>query len=139
MRGSPLLRALLAFLLIASLGWPLWHLTHAAEIATTPEIATPDGSKKAIGLQLTFTQSPKSFTIRHLETDVWAEPAPQISMEREISMSFPDSGVDLVVHIEWPDGAPLAAARIRLTDPAGDVHEKSVWGLGTVDEALTFP
>jgi hypothetical protein len=137
-RGSPLLRALFAFCLIAALGWPLWHLTHPTVVAG-PVAAPPRVEAKAIGLQLTFTIPPKSFAVRYLEKDVWLESAPQASMERQIDLSFPDKGVDLVFHIVWPEDAPLAAARVRLTDPAGDTHEKNVWGQGTVDEVLTFP
>jgi hypothetical protein len=138
-RGSPLLRALFAFCLIALLGWPLWHLTRPVEVAASLPVAFSTSEAKAIGLQLTFTVVPKSFAVRHLEKDVWMENTPQASNEREVSLVFPEKGVDLVFHIEWPVDAPLAAARVRLTDPAGDIHEKSVWGRGSVDEVLTFP
>jgi hypothetical protein len=138
-RGSPLLRALCAFCLIAALGWPLWHLTHATEPEPTPESLPPKAEAKATGLQLAFTTVPKRFVLRHLEKDVWTEEKPEASMDREVPLVFPQNGVDLVFHIEWPDDAPLAAARVRLTDPAGDTHEKSIWGKGTVDEVLTFP
>ena len=94
---------------------------------------------KAIELQLTFTVLPNRFAVRHLEKDVWAENAPQADMTREIPLVFPPNGVDLVFHVEWPADGPLAAARVRLTDPAGDTHENSVWGQGTLDEVLTFP
>ncbi len=139
MRGSPLLRALCAFVIIAALGWPLWHLTRPAEVVAGPANPLPVVEGKAIGLQLDFTTPPKSFAVRHLEKDVWVDSAPQSQMERELPLVFPENGVDLVFHFEWPDDAPLAAARVRLTDPHGDVHEKSVWGQGTVDEVLTFP
>jgi len=139
MRGSPLLRAFFAFCLIATLGWPLWHLTHATEAAPPPGVVVPKTEAKAIGLQLAFTAVPKRFVVRHLEKDVWTEESPQASMDHEVSLVFPEKGIDLVFHIEWSDDAPLAAARVRLTDPAGDAHEKSVWGQGTVDEVLTFP
>lgn len=82
---------------------------------------------------------PKRFVVRHLEKDIWTEESPQASMDRDVPLVFPEKGVDLVFHIEWPDDAPLAAARVRLTDPAGDTHERSVWGKRTVDEVLTFP
>jgi len=138
-RGSPLIRAFLAFLVIALLGWPLWHLTSSGEAVAPPAAPVPASEAKAIGLQLTFTAVPKSFVIRHLEKDIWNEVAPQIEVEREVTIPFPGNGVDLIVKIEWPEGAPLAAARVRLTDPAGDTHEKSVWGQGSVEEVLTFP
>lgn len=139
MRGSPLIRALLAFLAIAMLGWPLWRLTSATEAVATPVSPTPVSEAKAIGLQLSFTTLPKSFVIRHLEKDIWSEQAPQAEADREVTIPFPEKGVDLIVKIEWPEGAPLAAARLRLTDPAGDTHEKSVWGQGITEEVLTFP
>ena len=139
MRGSPLLRAFLAFCCIAALGWPLWRLTHPAEATATPATTLPEAAAKAIDLQLEFTAVPKRFEVRHLEEAVWTEDAPQVSMERNVPLAFPEKGVDLVFHIEWPADAPLAAVRVRLIDPAGDTHEKSVWGQGTVDEVLTFP
>ena len=138
MRGSPLIRALFAFCLIAALGWPLWHLTHPAEAASAPA-AVPKVEAKATRLQLDFTVPPRRFVVRHLDKDVWTEEKPQSSVEREVALVYPEKGVDLVFHIEWPEDAALAAARVRLTDPAGDTHEKSVWGKGTVDEVLTFP
>jgi len=139
MRGSPLIRALCAFFLLAALGWPLWHLTRSTEATAALPAAPARPEAIAIVLQLAFTTVPRRFAVRHLEKDVWVEESPQASADREISIVFPDKGVDLVFHIEWPEDGPLAAARVRLTDPLGDTHEKSVWGKGIVDEVLTFP
>jgi hypothetical protein len=141
MRGSPLVRALLAFLIIGLLGWPLWRLTRPEEVvAATPARKPAEPvAKKAIGLHLTFTTVPKSFSVRHLDHEVWKVTAPQADLEQEVPLEYPNEGVDLQFHIEWPDDAPLAAARVRLTDPAGDTHDKSIWGQGVVDEVVTFP
>ncbi len=138
MRGSPLIRAFFAFCLIAALGWPLWRLTHPMDAAAAA-VVRPQAAFKDIDLQLDFTNLPKAFEVRQLEKDVWQESAPKLSMERKLALPFPPQGIDLVFHIEWADDAPLSAVRVRLTDPAGDVHEKSVWGQGAVDEVLTFP
>ena len=139
MRGSPLIRALLAFLIIASLGWPLWQLTRPEEtVAAVPApVVAPE--KKAIELHLTFTTVPKSFTVRHLENDIWKETAPQADMDKSISLDYPREGIDLQFHIEWPDDVPASAMRAQLTDPAGDTHDKSLWGKGATDDVLTFP
>jgi hypothetical protein len=139
MRGSPLVRALIAFILIGFMGWPLWRLTHQEAVAAAPVAPPAPAIKKAIQLHLTFTTVPKSVTVRHLEEDVWKVSAPQIDQEQQISLDYPDEGIDLQFHIEWPDDGPLSAMRVQLTDPAGDIHEKSVWGKGTVDEVVTFP
>jgi hypothetical protein len=139
MRGSPLARALLAFIVIALLGWPLWQLTRPeAAAAPLPKPATAS-TKKAISLHLTFTTVPKSLSVRHLDEEIWKEAAPQADMEKKITLDYPDEGIDLQFHIEWPDDAPVAAMRAQLTDPAGDTHDKSLWGKGTVDDVLTFP
>ncbi len=138
MRGSPLLRALLAFFAILALGWPLRKLTRATDAPAAPPKAAAVEAQE-IGLRLVFTLPPKSVKVLHLGTEVWSETAPLAETERRLKLAFPDEGIDLHFQIEWPDGAPLAAMRATLTDPAGDDHEKSVWGHGRADEVVTFP
>ncbi|MDR3403209.1 MAG: hypothetical protein P4L99_11995 [Chthoniobacter sp.] len=140
MRGSPLVRALLSFIVIALLGWPLWQLTRPeADAAPAPQVAAPVTIKKAIHLHLTFTSVPKSLAVKHLDEEVWKVTAPEAEMEKDVSLDYPAEGVDLQFHIEWSEDGPLSAMRVELTDPAGDTHEKSVWGKGIVDEVVTFP
>ena len=141
MRGSPLLRALLAFVIIGLMGWPLWQLTRPQEVVASTPAPKPAAAKvaKAIGLPLTFTTAPKSFAIRHLDQEVWKVTGPAADLEQQVTLDYPNEGVDLQFHIEWQEDAPLAALRVQLTDPAGDVHEKSVWGKGVADEVVTFP
>ena len=139
MRGSPLFRAAIAFFVLLALGFPLWRLTHAAEASQTPAQPVAIVQAKAIHLQLDFTLPPKKIQVLHLGKEVWSEDAPPAEMERDVPLVYPDQGVDLQFHIEWPEDAPLAAMRVKLTDPAGDTHEKSLWGKGVVDDVLTFP
>lgn len=140
MRGSPLVRALLAFFVIALLGIPLWRLTRPEEViaAVAPKVVAPV-AVKAIHLHLTFTAVPKKFTVSNLDKVVWEAATPEAEMEQDVSMAYPPEGVDLQFHIEWPEDGPLSAMRVQLTDPAGDTHEKSVWGKGVDDEVVTFP
>ena len=138
MRGSPLLRALLAFLAILALGWPLRRLTIASDAPREqPKAAVVEA--KEVGLRLAFTLVPKSVKVLHLGKEVWSETAPVAELEYTLKLAYPDAGIDLQFQIEWPAGAPLAAMRATLTDPAGDAHEHSVWGQGSVDEVVTFP
>jgi hypothetical protein len=139
MRGSPLVRALIAFFIIGLMGWPLWRLTRPEVIAATVQKAATSAVKKAINLHLTFTNVPKSFVIRNVGQEIWKGAAPEVDMEQEVTTDYPDEGVDLQIHVEWPEDGPLSAMRIQLTDPAGDKHEKSIWGKGAVDEVVTFP
>ena len=138
MRGSPLLRALLAFLAILALGWPLRQLTNASDAPREqPKAAVV--TAKEVGLRLEFTLVPKSVRVLHLGKEVWSETAPAAEMEHTLKLAYPDEGIDLQFQIEWPAGAPLAAMRATLTDPAGDAHEHSVWGQGGTEEVVTFP
>lgn len=142
MRGSPLLRALCAFLAILSLGYPLWRLTSAEGDAAAPAEAAPAAAEAAateITLQISFTTPPRDFAIQHLGKDVWSEKDGQPQAERKLRIPFPKEGVELHFTATFPEGAPLAAARLVLTDPAGDDHTKSVWGTGSIDEIVTFP
>ena len=140
MRGSPLLRALLAFIIIALMGIPLWQLTRPEVVVAAPASQAPKPEvAKAIHLHLTFTAVPQKFTISNLDKVIWEATTPEADMEHDVSIAYPAEGVDLQFHIEWPEGGPLSAMRVQLTDPAGDMHEKSIWGKGVTDEVVTFP
>ena len=136
MRGSPLFRALMAFLVIALLGWPLWRLTHATGAARSEEAATP---AQAVRLSLVFTLPPRGVKVRHLGKEVWAAASPAGEIEHDLALPWPKEGIELQFQIDWPADAPLAAARVRMTDPAGREHEQSIFSQGPADEVLTFP
>ena len=138
MRGSPLLRALLIFLAILALGWPLRRLTSASD-APREQPKAVVAEAKEIGLRLSFTLVPKSVKVLHLGQEVWSESVPVAEMQRALKLAYPDAGIDLQFQIEWPAEAPLAAMRATLTDPDGKAHEHSVWGQGSVEEVVTFP
>ena len=46
--------------------------------------------------------------------------------------------VDLAVEVAWPEDVE-GALRLRLTDPDGDEHDKTIWGRGVMQEIVTFP
>ena len=139
MRGSPLLRALLVFLAILALGYPLRRLTNGAEES---QVAAPPGTGapvREVELQLTFTTPPKSFAIRHLGKEIWSDRSGQTMVERKLMLPYPKEGVDLQFAADFPDDAPVAAVRLKLTDPDGDAHEKTCWGTGQIIEVVTLP
>jgi len=134
-RGSPLLRALLAFIGIALVGLPLWNLTHRAAVAIAPAVEV---KVRPVKIEFTLTQPASKISVRHLGKVVWTGEAAGSSAEAEFTIPWPREGVDLNVQIEWPENAPLAAARLRLTDPEGGEQERSIWSAGPADEVLTF-
>ena len=138
MRGSPLLRALLAFGFILLLGFPLARMTRApAVVAAT--VALSVETAREVRLALTFTVLPTSVRVRHLGNEIWTAQPAELEIENTVSLRFPKEGVDLEVEAKFPDGAPLAAMRVRLTDPEGGEHERTCWGRGEIDEVLSFP
>lgn len=142
MRGFPLLRAVLTFLAILALGYPLFKVTGAAESgATAPPAAPPalpDPKMSEVALQISFTSPPDQFVVQHLGREVWRGTG-AAGAERTLRLPYPPEGIELRFSVEFPAGAPLAAARLILTDPAGDRHEKSCWGTGRIDEVVAFP
>jgi hypothetical protein len=141
MRGSPLLRAALAFFVILSLGYPLWRMT-GSEPAFNLPAASPapvESGLQKIHLQLTFTLPPRGFKVLHLGKEIWSESAPAQDIEKDLTLPYPKEGIDLRFQVDWPADAPFAAVRVKLADPAGETHEKSIWEKGPADEVLTFP
>ena len=140
MRGSPLLRALIAFFCILGLGYPIWKLTDqgAPQIPVAESGKNPAEPKSTIRLQLSFTAPPSSVKVRHLGQAIWEISSPGQEVEKEFSLEYPKEGVDLEFDVEWP-GDALSAMRVVLIDPEGTEHEKSMWGRGETSEVLTFP
>jgi hypothetical protein len=136
MRGSPLLRALVAFLVIALLGWPLWRLTRATGAVHAAEVAT---AVQPVHLALIFTLAPRGLKVLHLGKEIWAEANPAAEVEHDLALPWPKEGVDLQFQIDWPADAPLAAAQVTVTDPSGRAQVRSIFFKGPADEVLTFP
>lgn len=140
MRGSPLLRALLVFLALLALGPVLWKLTRANAVAPPVERAgiQPTASAR-VGVLLTFSTAAKKVALLHLGKEVWRKAQPEIEEEAAMELPWPKEGIELRVVVEWPDGAPNAAMRLKLTDPAGNEYDRTVWGRGVLDDVLVFP
>ncbi len=138
MRGSPLLNALIAFLAIALAGIPVHRLTRAvATTAPAPEAAN-DAASARVPIAIEFTTPPKAARIRHLGKVIWSVDEPGTSASADLALPWPKDGVDLLIEINWADDAPLSAARLVLTDPAGEEQTRSIWGRGPASEVLTF-
>lgn len=137
MKGSPLIRALIAFLFIALAGVPLWKLTRANTAVAAP--AQTAAVEAKIALRLTFSNPPRSFSVAHLGSIVWSDATQAADVTKTLALAFPKEGVDLVVKVVWAADAGEAAVRVRLTDPDGNEHDKTVWGRGEMEEVVTFP
>jgi hypothetical protein len=146
MRGSPLLRALIAFLILAALGLPLHRLLQADEapLATNniPETTVPEAipvpTADTLHLQVSFTTPPSRLQLNSLGQPIWQEARPTAEMERDLPIPFPPEGIELQFQATWPADLK-AAARLRLTDPQGVSYERVVWAAGETSAVLSFP
>jgi hypothetical protein len=138
MRGSPLIRALLAFLVLLALGIPLRRLIEgqAQELEKQPTVES--GNLREIELRLEFTTPATGLKVLHLGQEVWSEAAPGAELSRKLTLPYPKEGVELEFKLHWPEGK-LCAARVQVSAGTGEVIEKSLFGQGEVEEVLSFP
>ncbi len=137
MRGSPLLRAAIVLLALLGLAPLVRHVT-ARQSAEAPSAPQPV-AVKAIHLAFSFTAQPKAVSVSHLGKQVWSKAGPASQEEFELPLPWPKEGIELLFQVEWPADAPLAAMRVKLTDPADNELERSLWGRGVAEDVLRFP
>lgn len=139
MRGSPILRALVALGILLALGWPLHRLLNAGETGSggVPLPMPKVEQKRAVHLQVSFTAAPAELRVLSLGEVVWTETKPALEVERDLTVAFPKEGIELEFDVDWPEG-PRNAAKVVLTDPEGVQHPGFVWGSGKTTEVLTF-
>jgi hypothetical protein len=136
MRGSPVFRALVAFLVFAALGPVIHALTAARPLPAPPVAATV--AEKSTTLALTFTHAARRVVIRHLGKDVWSKDKPEQTEEAVLKVPWPKEGVELAFEVEWEDPARMAAMRVTLADADEAGAAQSIWGRGTASDVLVF-
>ena len=136
MKGSPLLRALIAFVLIALAGVPLWKLTRADATVVAP--VHVEAAAASVTLRLTFSAPPEKAEVLHLGKVVWTDGTRATDVTKTVALAYPKEGVDLTVNVAWLTEVE-GAVRLRLTDPDGEEHDQTVWGRGKIEEVVTFP
>jgi hypothetical protein len=135
MRGSPLIRALIAFVALLALAPLLWRMTQPADAKQgTPTVDTGVVEAKPVKMALTFTTPAQRVKVLHLGREVWAKETPAADEQTSLSIPWPAEGVELHFLVQWPEGV-RAAMRVKITDPSGAEQEQTVW---SADEVLTF-
>lgn len=140
MRGSPLLRAALTFLVLLGLAPLLWQMTRPREgAAALAPPAPPPVALAKVRLELVFTTPPKKVEIKHLGKIIWTKDAPGPRDEYELELPWPKEGVELGFLLDWPESAPLSAMRATITDPFQNEIERTAWARGQTEKILNFP
>jgi hypothetical protein len=137
MRGSPLLRVLLVVIALLAVLWPLRSLTthRAEEPPAAPQTAATVQSN--VHVALTSTTFPFTFEISHLGKPIWKGEATESSVARDVQMTFPPEGVDLLIDVKW-HGQRQTAVKVDVTPEGGDTITKTLWGTTQVNDVLTF-
>jgi hypothetical protein len=137
MRGSPLLRVLLAVIALLAVLWPLRSLTthHVEGSSVTTQTAAT--SESNVHLVLTSTSFPFTFEVSHLGKTIWKGEAMEGSVARDVKLAFPPEGIDLLLDVKW-QGDKQAAVKLDVTVDDGDTITKTLWGTSGVNGVLTF-
>jgi hypothetical protein len=137
MRGSPLLRVLLVVIALLAVLRPLCSLTtHRAESPPAPASSVAVAESN-VNLVLTSTSFPFTFEISHLGKTIWKGEASESSVARDVKMTFPPEGIDLLVDAKWQDNKQ-GAVKLDVMVDNGDAMTKTLWGTGSVNGVLTF-
>jgi hypothetical protein len=137
MRGSPPLRVLLVVMALLAVLWPLRSLTtHRTE--ESPDISQKvAAAQSSVRLVLTSTTFPFTFEISHLGKTIWKGEATESSVAREVKMTFPPEGIDLLLDARWQE-EKQTAVKLEVTPEAGDAITRTLWGTTQVNGVLTF-
>ena len=139
MRGSPLVRASIVFGLLLCAAPAMWKLTSVEPGETVQTPAAVVTAEADLPVELAFTAAPKRVSITHLGKPVWEKTDPEASEDLSLHLPWPAEGGELKFVVEWPEGSPLSAMRVKLTDPARGEIERSLWGRGPKTGVLGFP
>jgi hypothetical protein len=139
MRGSPLVRGLVVFALLLCLAPVLWRMTQENARAVVDAPVTAKVAATELPVELAFTMAPKRVAIGHLGKEVWTKENPEASEEITLTLPWPKEGGELSFTVEWPEGSPLSAMRVKLIDPERGEMERSLWGRGAKTGVLGFP
>ena len=138
MRGSPIMRALIAFLVLLGLGYPMHRFLRADAEPQRVATAIPAAGPVQVHLQIEFTQPPRSLRVLSLGKEVWSETSVSADMERDLALLFPKEGIELQFDFDWPEEV-RASARVKLTDHQGEEYTRYVWAQGATSEVFSFP
>jgi hypothetical protein len=142
MRGSPLVRALVLFLGLLALSWPLrlFLQREAAQVAVaqSPAVVPEPAAASRLPLTLTFSQKALRAEVRYAGKSLWLLEHPGLRETGELRIPFPKEGVELLVSVEF-EGEAQGALRLQLTAPDGNEYDRSLWGAGTVEAVIPFP
>ena len=136
MRGSPLIRALLVLIVLATLLVPLRRLTSQQRPLRAQPPLSHSVPKKPLHLELTCTTSPFKYQITNSGQTVWSGSETGATAQTDLNLEFPPEGVDLVMDVAWNEKRPTAV-RLVVKPSDDEATSQTAWGTTSVSEVVT--
>lgn len=139
MRGSPIIRAAVAFFGIVWLAVPISRMTRASVPAVQ---VVPPAATQTASFRIHFSHPVASMSLRHLGKEVLAIDSPTADLEKDIDISWPEEGVEIAVFVKWKEPDVVGqngAIRLRVSAPDGEEYDKTLWGGPILDDVVGFP
>lgn len=135
MRGAPILRFVLALLVLGVAGIPIWVLTRPAPVerAAPPVPAASPMPSSPIRLRLTSLPAAESLSVSYLGRVL----ASSASGSLEVALDVSDC--DLVIEARWAEKNVSSAVRVLAIQDARTVLDTTLWGEGTLEGVATIP
>jgi hypothetical protein len=140
MRGFPPLHLILLTLIFAIIGIPLYRLTTAGPV-TQRESEPVAGAKTAAYIRLKYAHRPTELTAKLGTEDLMKGVSlDENSLEKEVEISIPPDGFEIILSAKWPEGTPDTALTLEV-EPAGlDSKKETRWTSGSpeLNEVIVF-
>lgn len=141
MRGFPLLQLSILVIVLGVCIIPLRVLTESRAIfrgEDTDTVAPENMELHTVYFRLRFLHVPESCIIRTGGHEIYSGSPPGFDDEYGDTQIPAVSRHEVHVDIVWPEEAGTSVAELELTNEAGDVLSRTVWGSGAVEEILVF-
>ena len=141
MKGSPILRTLIAVIGLVLVGALLFRMTHAeAPASASEDVAGGHPEATAMRIRIRASHPPQSLTLRH-QSEVIADFKNPQEQEWEIEtlIEISPGGVELLLKASWPDIVDHAAVTVELEPDALEGKSQTGWSdAGEMEAYLTF-
>lgn len=139
MRGSPLIRLVLTFLLLVFLGAGMWKMT--SRRTRIPHNKTSEAKSvlsSTVNIILTSSAPWEKCTMRFLDRTLVIAKSGVSSEIQTVELPLEKSGTDLVIDAAWR-GSDNHALRIQILKNEISIYEVTLWGNQTVQDVVTIP
>lgn len=144
MRGFPPVHLLLLAIVFAVIAVPLMKLTSAGPgqpvARVEPQAAKTESPKVSSWLRIRFAHQPISLSIKLGDQELVSDGSLKESpIEKQMDLTIPEDGIELLVTGRWPEGTPDTALTIDLEPNGLETQSHTRWSFGNeMNEVIPF-